>query len=258
MRRPLRRRTDLVVLLVAVLVLVGVLLYALHRTSAKKTTGAPAAWVTDTFQRPDGSLAGQNVAGRTYAIQFDHANTQLVIRNGRLVRGNPAHYGPKGAPVLIVPNPTEPGVVAERYVFTAGQTMNENVVVGACATAFGASSIQLAVYPDHWLLYYTLKVPPPGTGALVHELATGTFPHPLATDGRTVYQSAMRVDLPNSSVTVEYPGGSRTVTNPVIAQYWGKLMGIQIRHPQPTDGDVQILAIQDGPTSLQPFAAGPK
>ncbi|MGI8761851.1 MAG: hypothetical protein ACR2LF_11280 [Jatrophihabitantaceae bacterium] len=217
------------------------------QTPAGTAALAGVAW--GYFHRSDRNIAGQTApSGQLYGVHVQGpSGTGLEIHDGRLVREHPQQYGVSGAPILIVPVATQPGVVAEQYVFTRGRTMNQNVVIGLCATSFAASSIQFAVSPTDWKLFYTVKLPAPARRTAIVTLSSGRFAMPLAVDGVTRYQSIMQVDPVRSSVTVSYPGGTKTLVNPTIGAYIGPLFGVQIRRPLPTDGDAAITAIAAGP-----------
>lgn len=205
--------------------------------------------MSDAFRRSDRNLNGDiSPWGEPYVVQFDPGDTRLVIRGERMVRGNAANFGPDGAPVLTAPGRVAPTVVGMSYVFTPGATRRENAVVGVCTRSFGYSSVQFAVYPGGWVLFYAQA------GSALVDLASGQFATPLATDAQTVYQTVMSVDLANSSVTVDYPGATQTFTDPAIAQHWGTLAGFQVRHPAATDGDVQVLSVTAGATGFAPFS----
>lgn len=200
--------------------------------------------LSDNFHRADGDIDGQpSPSKQPYLLQHDQGGTGLEISDNRLVRARPAAYGANGSPILIWPLRTDPVVVTSRFVFEPGRTRFQDVVVGACQDGFGRSSIQLAVSPTSWKLLYTLVRAEEGTGTEINVIAQGQLPSMLSTDGRTVYEEAIRVDLAASSATVSYPGGSQVVSNPVISKYWGKRMGVQIRRPNSTDGDAQVVSI---------------
>lgn len=189
----------------------------------------------------DQSLAGfRGPGGRVFSLQFDYDGTGLAVRSGRMVR---AHDTAQGAPILIVPNARVPDSVDATVVFLPGRPATENVVVGTCATAFRQSSVQLALWPDHWRLIYTQYSAAQGR-TVSTTLATGTLPHVVPTDGRTpVSLSLTRTGV--DTVQVRLPGIDRSVSAPAVSRYWGAQFGIQIRHPAGTGGDAAVLAIGD-------------
>lgn len=141
-----------------------------------------------------------------------------------------------------------PVTLAARFVFTPGQTSGQNAVIGVAPRhkvigvrhllGFGIGSVQLAIYPRYWQLFY-IKNPDYKTYFVT--VATGGFPHPLRQDGHTAYQMALTYHPGKSSVTIEFPGGRRTFSNPYFAAFWGRLYAIQMRRPYSTDGNGAFL-----------------
>ena len=191
-----------------------------------------------------GNLDGfKDKQGRRYRVYGNMANTDLVVKDGRMRRGNPQAAGPIGAPQLVIPHRKPLSRASVSYVFTEGTSAQQNVVLGACETSLAIGSIQFAVFPDHWVLFYTLRNKPIGTGTAIVPLNTGKFSKPLEMDGKTVYTTTMAVDLEKSEVTVNMPGGTRTFADPHISRLWGNRAVVQIRHPTEADGDAQITQI---------------
>lgn len=196
---------------------------------------------TDSFLGGDGNIDGQYApSGAKYFVRNPVTTTGLSIVDHRLVRTNPTAYGP-GAPTLMWPFTNDPFSVGAQFSFTAGSTDLQNVAIGTCATGFGAGSVQLGVSPTGWTLFYTYSKT--STSTAIVPLAQGSFAHPLATDGSVVYRMSMAVNVASSSVQITYPGGTRTLSDPAIAQYWGDLAGFQIRRPSSTDGSAQLVNI---------------
>lgn len=228
---------------VAVVVAVGVAIAAFPSPSRIIRPGAPPGIaMTDSFQGPNRVIAGERTPSHSAYLVDNTTATTLEIRNAELVRTPAANYGPTGAPILIWPLPTKPVSVSARFVFTPGSADSQNVVIGTCAYSFGRSSVQLAVSPHGWVLFYTLERPAPDTGTAIVNIASGSLPT-LAMNGRTSYQMEMQADLTNSSVRIEYPGGTRTISDPAIGKYWGSRFGVQIRRPHSPDGDAAVESI---------------
>jgi hypothetical protein len=206
--------------------------------------GRPLGVVDDTFQRSDRNLDGDRSPSGTSYLVHGGGDTGLAIRSNRLVRSQPSSFGPSAGPILIWPFHGDPSGIAANFVFTPGSTKGQSVVIGACAEAFSQSSIQLAVTPARWLLFYTLKRQGQGNGTDVVTIAAGIFGRAEPTDGQSVLSMSMTVDLAASSVTISYPSGARSISNPVIAKYWGKRVGVQIRRPSSTDGDAQVTEVR--------------
>jgi hypothetical protein len=116
-------------------------------------------------------------------------------------------------------------------------------VLGACGDGFGRNSVQLEISPTGWEVFYTLVRSNPDDGTAINVLAQGTLPQPLQVDGTSTYGASITVDLATSSAIVDYPGGSTTIANPAISEYWGTQMGVQIFRPKATDGDARFAAI---------------
>ena len=238
----------LIVLTLAGLGAVG--LVAAHRHSAgdgspptpSRTSGGSSTGPVSQFAVATDDLNGYtDRSGTRYLMRGDPGHTGLAVRDGRIVRLHPSNAGPNGAPIAVVADRGAPSTVSLGFVFTPGLGRGESAVVGSCARSFTDSSIQLATYPDQWKLFYTEK----RTGLAGTDIVTiaqGTL-GPLKTDGSTVYTESMKVDLAGSSVTIQVPGTTRTVTDPHIAKFWGAYTALQIRHPNTSDGDVQITAV---------------
>lgn len=200
------------------------------------------AAMTDNFHRSDRDIAGDRTpSGSSYLVQNDQGGTGLRISAEQLVRGQPQNWGPAGAPVLIWPLPSTPTSVGASFVFVPGTAAGQNAVVGACPQGFG-SSVQLAVYPTRWILFYTYQPDPSIDGSSIVNIATGSIA-PLAVDGVTEYQMGMEADLATSTVTISYPGGSETISDPAISKYWGSRLGVQVRRPHASDGDARFTSI---------------
>ena len=181
--------------------------------------------------------------GQSFLVHGDSWGTELVV-HGRVLEREPADaFGPTGAPILVIETDRPVQELSASYRFTPGSTANQNAVIGACDTSFTFGSIQFAVSPASWVLFYTVKKTATDLVTPIVPLAEGRFAAPLATDGRTEYTTTMRVDLDRSSVTVRFPGSQRNFTDPRIAQLWGDKAGIQIRRPSPTDGNIQLTHV---------------
>lgn len=199
------------------------------------------------LSRAHGNLDGfRDAYGRQYVVNGNQAQTNLVVHNDRLVRGDPANVGPIGAPSLVIPNNQTVRQMSVSYVFTPGQTMHQSVVLGSCHLSLATSSIQFLVTPRRWLLFSTLKSTDADLHTDIVRLHTGTFDPPLAVDGKTTYTTTMDRTPGTRSVTVTFPQGNRrTFSDPQVGLYWGKRTVVQIMHPASTDGDAQITAITD-------------
>ena len=225
-RGGLRRAAGLVL----VLLLGGVLLAACTKKSPGHPSTAPKA--QPQFAANRDSINGYtDLKGNKFVIRGDPGRTGLVLRDGRIVRGTPSNSGPTGAPIAVVANKTKPNTVSMSFVFTAGSTQGQNAVLGTCAVSFAKSSIQLATFPDQWKLFYTEKRTGQA-GTDIVTIAQGTL-GPLKTDGSTVYTESMKVDLAGSSVTIQVPGTTRTVTDPHIAKFWGAYTALPDPASQP-------------------------
>jgi hypothetical protein len=224
--------------------LVAALAVALGACGGGKTDQAHPDRVFVDLSADRGNLDGvKDQQGREYRVYGNMAHTDLVVKDGRMRRGNPDAAGPIGAPQLVIPQKKPVSRASVSYVFTKGSSAQQNVVLGACETSLAIASIQFAVFPDHWLFFYTLRNKPIGNGTAIVPLATGKFSKPLATDGKTVYTTTMSVDLDKSEVTVTMPAGTRTFKDPHVAQLWGNQTVVQIRHPTEADGDAQVTEI---------------
>jgi hypothetical protein len=208
-------------------------------TPTPTATATPQLY-TDTFPGRDGNIDGEvSPSGAKYFVR-NPIGTGLSVVDHRLVRTSPAVYGP-GAPTLMWPFGRDSLSVGAQFTFTAGSTAQQNVVVGTCPIGFGSGSVQLSVSPTNWTLFYTyLRT---STSTAIVPLAQGAFANPLATNGSVVYRISMAVNIASSSTQITYPGGSQIVSNPAIAEYWGTLVGFQIRRPSSTDGSAQIVTI---------------
>lgn len=216
----------------------------------RKSCPSLLSW--DDFHRSDRSLRQDKLpTGQTYIVS---GPTEQRIHHN--------HYSaavePQRATILYVPLRQRPVTLATRWIFTPGGTSGENVVIGIASPhalpghrrpGFGSGSLQLAVYPQYWRLFYVVN-----RNHLVqlHTLAIGDFRKPLRQDSRTRYQMALRVDATKSSLTIAYPGGKRNVRNPVIKKLWGTMFGIQVRRPAGSDGSANFLTVGSAAAHCSP------
>lgn len=209
---------------------------------ARIKQACPSVLSWDDFHRSDRSLHRDRLpTGQRYYASGP--NQQLIRRNRYVSKAQP------GVPdLLYVWLGHRPATLATKWVFTPGETSGQNAVIGVAPRqavighrhllGFGIGSVQLAVYPQYWMLFYITNA---NYSLHYHTVAMAGFKHGLRQDGRTIYQMAMTLHPANSSVTVRYPGGTGTYANPAFAALWGPLFGLQVRRPQSSDGNVQFL-----------------
>lgn len=207
----------------------------------KKSCPSVLSW--DDFHRSDRSLHRDHLptGQRYYASGPDPQR----IQDNQYV----SKVRPQDPDILYVWLRRRPATVAARWVFTPGQTSGQNAVIGLAPRravighrhllGFGIGSVQLAVHPQYWQLFYITNT---NSSLQYHIVETRSFRQPLHQDGRTVYQMSMKLDPSGSSVMVTYPGGHTTVPNLAVGELWGKLFGIQVRRPHSGDGSARFLA----------------
>lgn len=215
---------------------IGMITIFVHANSAVN----PVLW--DHFQRSDRNLDKDiSPSGLPYVT---HGHDAPVIRNKKYIRSNLGLAGPDGSSILMMPHGYDPTIVGESFVFTPGSTLNQNAVIGTCDVGLGTSSVQFAVWPDHWEMFTVELI----DGAVTYTtIAKGENSPALKIDGTTKYVTRMQYHQATSSVTVSWgEGQSQTFTSadPVtgITANWGTYAVAQVRRPHTTDGDVQFIA----------------
>jgi hypothetical protein len=196
--------------------------------------GRPLGW--DEFRRADRKFVKDAApSGQTY-----RTGGEAVIRENRFVRGDPKAFGPTGTAIIYLPVGLVPTTIAAEYVFTAGTTEKADAVVGSAAVAFKYSSIQFAVTPHTWKIFWTKSGP---TRTAIETIEEGRIAPPLLEDGATPYRTILAFDRSSSSVLARWGNGqSKRIVHPTIAEYWGQVFTVQVRRPSATDGDVQFLS----------------
>lgn len=222
-------------------------LFTEQRATAFGTQASASAW--DDFARADGDIAGTQCGSQqTYASMYDPSSTLLVIDGQRLVRGVPANYGRDGgSPAYTVTLGVVPTKVTMDFTLTnvnpnggTATTLTFDPVIGATATDFQHTSVQLCSYPDHWLLFITEHE---GGVPTTVNIATANYATPLVQDGQTRYRMSMELNQASSTVTMDLPDGtSATATDARLAEYWGPIVAVQIRRDYGTDGDAAIMS----------------
>ena len=217
-------------------------LSALART--KKQCPSLLSW--DNFHRSNRSLHRDRLpTGQIYYASGP--DNQEIVNDRFIPNTHDLGYGQQ-ADLLYVWLRRAPVTLAARFVFTKGQTSDENAVIGVAWShkvigirhllGFGIGSVQLAIYPTYWELFYIKN---PDYRAYFITVATGQFKHPLSQDGHTTYDMALTYHPGESSVTVQVPGDKRTYSNPYFSAFWGRLYAIQMRRPHSTDGNGAFL-----------------
>lgn len=213
--------------------------------------GGLLSW--DTFARGDRDLTIDTApSGETY-VTIATAALKAYIAGGMMIRSSTSTFGGNGAAFAYSPHVVQPTVLGALFRFTSfdvntpgtpATTRGQNLVVGATPAVFSnPSSIQFAVWPDTWQLFYTHFN---GVSTDIVVLQSGTWATPLAVDDLTAYFAVMRLDTstsPNWTVRCELNGVLVTsYSGTEINSYWGNRQGTQIRHQVATDGDVRVLA----------------
>ncbi|MBO0813066.1 MAG: hypothetical protein J2P23_13625 [Microlunatus sp.] len=141
-----------------------------------------------------------------------------------------------------------PATLAARFVFTQGGTPGQIAVIGVAPRhsvighrhmlGFGIGSVQLAIHPEYWDLFYLVD----NNNKLSYiTVGTGHFRRPLRQDGKMVYRMTMTIRPKSSSVSITVPGSHATYQNAAFNELWGRLYGVQVRRPHSTDGSAQFL-----------------
>lgn len=201
------------------------------------------------FKRPDITNFAQGQDG--YALK----SGQGTISDGGIADNSIARIednrlrwpgGVGSTPIRILgafanPEPTRVGMLAVMSAETT-EGLGANAVLGTSPVSFGQGSIQLALYKTELKLFCVqnpIVDPYPTLGEWV-------LANPVRDDDETAYSVFMDFNRAESSVTVHAPGllaEPQTVTDPLIAEYWGRRVAIQERRQaDATDGRWSFLA----------------
>lgn len=213
---------------------------------AEAKSACPSLLSWDNFHRSNRSLHRDRLP--TGQVYYASGPDNQEIVNDRFVPNTDDLGHGQEADLLYVWLRRVPITLAARFVFTPGQTSGQNAVIGVAPRhavigvrhmlGFGIGSVQLAIYPTYWQLFY-IKNPDYKTYFIT--VATGQFKHPLRQDGHTTYDMALTYHPGKSAVTIQFPGGRRTFSNSYFADFWGRLYAIQMRRPHSTDGNGAFL-----------------
>lgn len=218
---------------------------------ARIRKACPSVLSWDNFHRSNRSLHRDRLpTGQQYYASGPYPQR---IRHDRFV--SPGYHAPD---ILYVWLQRRPVTVAARWVFSHGQTSREHAVIGLAPRhavighrhllGFGIGSVQLAIYPDHWLFFYVTNA---NYSVQYHTIAIGYFSHLLSQDGRTVYQMAMTLHPENSSITIIHPGGRNTFESSAFEGLWGRLYGLQVTRAA-SDGNVSYVTAGSASAPCKP------
>lgn len=213
-------------------------------------TGSPVAGFPALFQfgaAGAGLASTRSPSGRDFLVQGPDAP---AIHDGMLVRSDRTDFGGNGDTIVLMPFSHDPTVVVADFVFTAGSTDNQNIVLGVCRESLAKGSVQFSISPTAWQLFTVIDTPQATVGGAVHvftTIAQGSISPALQIDGTTRYQAVLRFDRSSATATVDWGTGSAgpySDSSPTVglAANWGTRAVVQIRHPEATDGDVGIVS----------------
>ena len=190
-------------------------------TTAPTDVSKPAGRTDLDLRTPLASLENhRDDNGLRFRVFGDQNGTDLVIRDGVLKREPADAFGRTGAPSLVFESDRALLEVSASYRFTEGQTQTVNAVVGACRISFAQGSIEFAVRPTGWKLFYTVAEDARSAqdpdrddqGRRLRE-ATGRRREDRVHDHHARGPGDLQRDGP-------LPGGVRTFTDPHVAQLW--------------------------------------
>lgn len=196
----------------------------------------------DDFQRPNQVLAsGGNgmlaPTGQRYrsegTVKSDGSDAAL-ISGYRHIWADQITPGSDPIRILDAALDRVPNVVGAEFIFVAGTSNRQNAVIGCMPTdSFNNASIQLAIYPTKFRLFYV-------TASAQADVIYTDLPSPLAVDGTTRHQIFLKRDSATSTVIAECNGVILySWTDPMVLTHWGKYVGFQERIEVAGDGSVE-------------------